>query len=114
MPHIQSKRLNVLGTGGAKRTVALPNVPTIAEAGVPGYEANNWWGIMAPAGTPGAIVKRLHTEIAEILKSPAIQKKFETQGADTVSMSSAEFAKFIQAETRKWGKVVKDAGIKAE
>lgn len=114
IPHIQSKRLNVLGTGGAKRTAALPNVPTIAEAGVPGYEANNWWGIMAPAGTPAAIVKRLHAEVSEILKSPTIQKKFETQGAETVSMSSAEFATFIQAETRKWGKVVKDAGIKAE
>jgi len=114
MPHIQSKRLKVLGTGGAKRAAALPNVPTIAEAGVPGYEANNWWGIMAPAGTSPAIVKRLHGEVAQILKSPEIQKKFETQGADTVSMSTAEFGKFIAAETRKWGKVVKEAGIKAE
>ncbi len=114
MPFIQSGRLKVLATGGAKRNVSLPNVPTIAESGVPGYEANNWWGIMAPAGTPAPIVKRLHAEIAAILASPEIQKKLESQGAEAVNMSSAEFSKFIKTETTKWAKVVKEAGIKAE
>ncbi|MDP2240123.1 MAG: tripartite tricarboxylate transporter substrate binding protein [Burkholderiales bacterium] len=114
MPHISSGRLKVLATGGSKRNVSLPNVPTIAESGVPGYEANNWWGIMAPAGTPAAIVKRLHTEIASITASPEIEKKLESQGAEVVNMSSAEFAKFIRTETAKWAKVVKEAGIKAE
>jgi len=114
LPHIQSGRLKVLGVGGAKRNVSLPDVPTIAEAGVPGYEANNWWGILAPAGTPAAVIKRLHTEAAAILATPRIQKKFETQGAEVVNMSSAGFGKFIRAETTKWAKVVKDAGIKAQ
>ncbi len=114
MPYIQSGRLKVLAVGSAKRNVSLPNVPTIAESGVPGYEANNWWGIMAPAGTPAAIVKRLHGEIAGILASEDIQKKLESQGAEVVNMSSAEFAKFIKSETAKWAKVVKEAGIKAE
>ncbi|MFN7086487.1 MAG: tripartite tricarboxylate transporter substrate binding protein [Burkholderiales bacterium] len=114
MPHISSGRLKVLAVGGAKRNASLPNVPTIAESGVPGYEANNWWGIMAPAGTPAAIVKRLHGEVAAILASAEIQKKLESQGAEAVNMSSAEFGKFIRAETTKWAKVVKEAGIKAE
>lgn len=114
MPYIHSGRLKVLGIGGAKRNVSLPDVPTIAEAGVPGYEANNWWGILAPAGTPAAVVKRLHTETAAILATAAIQKKFESQGAEVVNMSSAEFGKFIRSETAKWAKVVREAGIKAQ
>ncbi len=114
MPFIQSGRLKVLATGGAKRNASLPNVPTIAESGVPDYEANNWWGVMAPAGTSPAIVKRLHAEIAAILATAAIQKRLESQGAETVSLSSAEFGKFIRSETAKWAKVVKEAGIKAE
>ena len=114
IPHIRSGRLRVLATGGAKRVPALPDVPTIAEAGVPGYEANNWWGILAPAGTPAAIVKRLHAETAKVLENPEIRKKFESQGAETVNMSAAEFGRFIRAETVKWQKVVKDAGIEAQ
>ncbi len=114
MPYIHSGRLKVLGVGGAKRNASLPDVPTIAEAGVPGYEANNWWGILAPAGTPAAVVKRVHAETATILASPAIQKKFESQGAEVLNMSSAEFGKFIHSETMKWAKVVKEAGIKAQ
>jgi len=90
------------------------DVPTIAEAGVPGYEANNWWGIVAPTGTSADIVAKLHREVSVILAMPAIQKKFENQGAETVKMTTAEFGKFIAAETAKWAKVVKDAGIKAE
>lgn len=114
IPHIRSGRLRALGVGSAKRNPAVPDVPTIAEAGVPGYEANNWWGILAPAGTSAAIVTRLYREISAILAMPDIQKKFESQGADTVKMTTAEFGKFIAAETAKWAKVVKEAGIKAE
>lgn len=114
MPFISNGRLKVLGVGGAKRSPVLPDVPTIAEAGVPGYEASNWWGVMAPAGTPAAVIKRLHTEINAILVMPEIRKRFESQGAETVSMSSAEFGKFIRAETVKWARVVKEAGIRAE
>jgi tripartite-type tricarboxylate transporter receptor subunit TctC len=114
LPHIRSGRLRALGTGGARRSQVLPDVPTIAEGGLPGYEANNWWGVLAPAGTPPAIVGRLHKELTEILKSPETQKRFQTEGADAVYMSSAEFGRFITAETAKWGKVVKQAGIRGE
>jgi tripartite-type tricarboxylate transporter receptor subunit TctC len=114
MPHIRSGRLKVLGIGSAKRIATLPDTPTIAESGVPGFEASNWWGIIAPAGTPAAIVKRLHAETAAILKSPEIQKWFVTEGAVPADRTTAQFAKFILSETDKWGKVVKAAGIKAE
>ena len=114
IPHINSGRLRILGVGSAKRVPTLPNVPTVAEAGVPGYEASNWWGVLAPAGTSPAIIKQLHGEIAGILAKPDIQKKFESQGAEAMSMNPAEFGKFIRAETDKWGKVVREAGIKAE
>ena len=114
IPHIQSGRLKPLGVGSKTRSSALPEVPTISEAGVPGYEASNWWGIMAPAGTSPAVIKRLHTEVSAILANPAMQKKFESQGATTLSMSSAEFGQFVRGETMKWSKVVKEAGIKAQ
>jgi tripartite-type tricarboxylate transporter receptor subunit TctC len=114
MPHISGNRLKVLGIGGAKRTAALPNVPTIAESGVPGYDASNWWGILGPAGTPPAIVKRLNADIGEIMRSPEMQKRFESQGAETATMGLAEFGRYIKVETAKWSKVVKEAGIKAE
>jgi tripartite-type tricarboxylate transporter receptor subunit TctC len=114
IPHIRSGRLRVLATGGTKRVSALPDVPTTAEAGVPGYAANNWWGVLAPAGTPAAIVQRLNKEIAVVLAKPEIQKTFESQGAETVTMAPPEFAKFIRAETDKWAKVVKAANIQAQ
>jgi tripartite-type tricarboxylate transporter receptor subunit TctC len=114
LPHIRSGKLRALGVGGAKRNPALPEVPTIAEAGVPGYEANNWWGILVPAGTPAAIVTRLRQEITAILDSPETRKRFEVEGAEVVRMSAAEFTDFIAAETAKWTRVVKEAGIKAE
>ena len=104
----------MLGIGSAKRTKAFPDVPTIAEAGVPGYDASNWWGILAPAGTPAAIVTKLNTEINAIVQSADIQKRFESQGAEPASMTPPEFAKFIRTETTKWSRVVKEAGIKAE
>jgi len=114
IPHVNSGRLKMLGIGSAKRNAAFPNVPTIAEAGVPGYDASNWWGILAPAGTPAPIIKRLHSEIAAILTSPDIRKRFESQGAEAVAMAPAEFGKFIKVETAKWSKVVKEAHIRAE
>jgi tripartite-type tricarboxylate transporter receptor subunit TctC len=114
IPHVRTGRLRALATGGAKRAPALPDVPTMQEAGVAGYEANNWWGVLAPAGTPPAIVNRLNKEIAVVLAKPEIQKTFESQGADTLTMSPAEFTKFINTETAKWAKVVKAANIKAQ
>jgi tripartite-type tricarboxylate transporter receptor subunit TctC len=114
IPFIRSGRLKALAVGGSKRVAVLADVPTVAEAGVPGYEANNWWGILAPAKTPATIINRLHTETNAILGSADIQKKFEGQGAEAVAMTIAEFDKLIKSETAKWAKVVKQAGIKAE
>ena len=114
IPHVDSKRLKLLGTGGAKRAKIYPNVPTIAEAGVPGYDSSNWWGLLAPAKTPQPIVTRLRAETGKILASSEVQKKLEGQGAETVKMSPEEFGRFIKTETAKWSKVVKEAGIKAE
>jgi tripartite-type tricarboxylate transporter receptor subunit TctC len=113
-PHIRSGKLRTLGVGGTKRLSTLPDVPTIAEAGVPGYEAINWWGILAPAGTPAAIVAQLHTEIAAVQSNPAVQKLLAGEGAEVVNMSSAEFTAFLILETDKWGRVVKEGGIKAQ
>ena len=114
MPHIKSGKVKALGTGGAKRSASLPDVPTIAEAGVPGYEANNWWGVIAPAGTPRPIIDRLYKEISAILSSADTQKVFGDQGAEIDKLGPAEFGPYIVAETAKWGKVIKEANIKGE
>jgi tripartite-type tricarboxylate transporter receptor subunit TctC len=114
MPHIKSGKLKALGTGGAKRSVSLPDLPTIAEAGVPGYEANNWWGIIAPASTPRPIIDRLYKEISVILSSAETQKLFMDQGAEVDQLSPAELGPYIAAETAKWARVIKEANIKAE
>jgi tripartite-type tricarboxylate transporter receptor subunit TctC len=114
LPQIKNGRLRALGVGSAQRVPALPDLPTIAEAGVPGYEATNWWGIVAPAGTPKPVIDRLHDALAVILKTAETKKRFESEGGEAVIMSPDEFGKFIVAETAKWAKVVKEAGIKAE
>jgi tripartite-type tricarboxylate transporter receptor subunit TctC len=113
-PFVLNGQLRALGTSGTKRNPALPDVPTIAEAGLPGYEATNWWGVVAPAGTPTAIVEKLHNEIASVQNSPQTREQFAAQGADIVQMTSAEFGTFIEKEINKWERVVKEAGIKAE
>ena len=114
LPHVRSGKLRALGVGGASRIPALPEVPTFAEAGLTGAEATNWWGIVAPAGTPATAVNRLQQEIAAILESAETRKRFEVEGAEVTRMNPAEFSALIAAETAKWSRVVKDAGIKAE
>jgi tripartite-type tricarboxylate transporter receptor subunit TctC len=114
VPHVRSGKLKALGVGSSKRMPAMPDVPTIAEAGVPGYEANNWWGILAPAGTPAPVLDRLYKEITAIQDSPETRKRFELEGAEVVRMKPAEFATFVTQETEKWTRVVKEAGIKPE
>jgi tripartite-type tricarboxylate transporter receptor subunit TctC len=113
-PFIKSGQLRPLGTGGSVRSPVLPDVPTIAEAGVPGYVAENWWGILAPAGTPTPIVEKLHRDIQAALKAPELQAQFAREGAVSVEMSSAEFGEYIKAETVKWTRVVKEGGITAQ
>ena len=114
IPHVRSGKLKALGVSSAKRVAALPDVPTIAEAGVPGFEVSNWWGILAPAGTPEPALDRLYKEIAAILDSPETRKRFELEGAEVVGMKPQEFAAFVTQETEKWTRVVKEAGIKPE
>ncbi len=113
-PFIKSGQLRPLGTGGEKRSPVLPDVPTIAEAGVPGYAANNWWGILAPAGTPKPIIEKLYQKIQLALQSPDMQHAFAREGASTVTMTSAEFQEFIKAEIGKWSRVVKEGHINAQ
>jgi tripartite-type tricarboxylate transporter receptor subunit TctC len=114
MPHVRSGKLKALGVSSARRVAALPEVPTIAEAGVPGFEVANWWGIFAPAGTPAPVLERLYREITAILDSPETRKRFELEGAEVARMKPAEFAAFVTQETEKWTRVVKEAGIKPE
>jgi tripartite-type tricarboxylate transporter receptor subunit TctC len=113
-PHIKANRVRPLGVTTATRADVLPDVPSIAEAGLPGYEATQWFGVLAPAGTPQAIVDRLHKEIVAALKSPDVVKQLSTQGAQIVASSPEQFAAYIRAETQKWAAVVKAAGIKPQ
>jgi tripartite-type tricarboxylate transporter receptor subunit TctC len=112
-PHVKSGQLRALATGGAKRNPVLPDVPTIGET-VPGYEANNWWGMLAPAGTPPAIVEKLNKAVSAALDAPELQQQFAKEGASVVKMSPDEFGKYIVTETAKWGRVVKEGRITAK
>ena len=112
--HIRSNKLRALGTSGAKRTAILPDVPTIAEAGVPGYETQNWWGIAAPRGTPPAVIQKLNQEIGAVLKAPDIEKRLRGEGAEPVLKSPEELGKYVIGEMDKWVKLAKIAGIKGE
>jgi tripartite-type tricarboxylate transporter receptor subunit TctC len=114
LPQIKGGKLKALGIGSAERIGALPDVPTISEAGVPGYEVTNWWGVVAPAGTPRPVIERLYKELSAITASPETKKRFEAEGADPLKMGPDEFSRFIAAETAKWARVVKEGGIRAE
>jgi tripartite-type tricarboxylate transporter receptor subunit TctC len=114
LPYIKSGRLRALAVTSAKRSEALPDVPTLAEAGVPGYEAVQWYGVLAPAGTPREIVERLHVEIAKALRAGDVRERLAADGAEPVGSSPDEFAAFIRAEIAKWAKVAKAAGIQPE
>src|SRR5262245_5984199 len=114
VPHIRSGKLKPLGASDLRRTHLLPDVPTIDEAGVPGYQAANCWGIGVPAGTPKPIVDKLYAAIAKVLDSDAVKNQFDTDGASIVRMNPAEFTKFFADEYEKWGKVVREAKIKPE
>jgi len=114
LPQIKAGKLKALGVGSSNRIAALPDLPTISEAGVPGYEVTNWWGIVVPAGTPRSVIDGLHKDLTAIVASPETKKRFETEGAEPLSMSPEEVGRFIATETAKWARVVKDAGIRAE
>ena len=113
MPHVKSGKLRPVAVTTSHRSQALPELPTIAESGVPGYEAATWYGLLAPAGTPKAIVDRLHAEIVKILATDTRQR-LAAQGFEPAGTTPAEFAGYIKSEIVKWGKVIKDAGIRPE
>jgi len=113
-PHIRAGKLRGLGVGKVKRSPLFPEMPTIAEAGVKGYEANNWNGVVAPTGTPRLAIERLHQEIVATLKEPAIADRMARAGLEPVGDTPAEFAQYLKSEAAKWGKLVKSAGIKPE
>lgn len=114
LPHMKSGRLKALATSGLKRATAAPDLPTIAEAGVTGYEANNWWAIATPAGTPPVVISKLSAELTAYLKLPQILKRFEAEGVEAQITTPAEMQKRIQAELEKWRNVAKIANIRTE
>ncbi|MGZ5828397.1 MAG: Bug family tripartite tricarboxylate transporter substrate binding protein [Xanthobacteraceae bacterium] len=109
-PNVQAGQVRALGTSGEKRSAILPDVPTIAEAGVPGYESTIWLGIMAPAGTPKPIVDRLNTAINEMMKQPDLLAAWAKQGAVPMHMSPSEFDALLRKDIEKWAKVVRESG----
>ncbi|MFP5406222.1 MAG: tripartite tricarboxylate transporter substrate-binding protein, partial [Gammaproteobacteria bacterium] len=114
LPHIKAGKLRALAVTSAKRSEALPDVPTVAEAGVPGYEASSWFGVMAPVGTPKEIVLKTQQTIAKAIEQPDARAKLLAQGADPVGDTPEEFRQFIEAEIAKWAKVVKESGAKVD
>ena len=114
LSQIKAGKLKALGISGSVRSKLMPDVPTISEASVPGYEASQWLGVLAPAGTPKVIVDRLHKELTEILNSEDMKKMLEEQGQDLALLGPAEFGKFMMAESAKWGKVIKEGNIRVE
>lgn len=114
VPNVRSGKLRALGITSATRSRVLPDIPTIAEAGVPGYEAVQWSGMLAPAATPQEIVTRLHKEVTAILRTPDVRDRLAADSAEIVAGTPEQFAEFLKAEMVKWANVVKAAGIEAE
>ena len=114
LPHIKAGKLRALAVTSAARTPALPDVPTVAESGVPGFEASSWFGVLAPAGTPRPIIDRLNAEVAKWLATPEAKERMVSLGANAMGGSPEDFAAHIRAETAKWAKVVKESGAKPD
>jgi tripartite-type tricarboxylate transporter receptor subunit TctC len=114
LPHVRAGKLRVLAVCNAKRSPLFPDVPTMAEAGVPGYEITTWTGVVVPKRTPKEIVTLLNREIVRSLNMPDVKERFAVMGADPAGSTPEEFSAFIQAEIKKWAKVIKDSNIKAE
>jgi tripartite-type tricarboxylate transporter receptor subunit TctC len=114
LPHIRAGKMRPIAVTGAKRTQALPQVPTMQEAGLAGYQATGWYGLLAPAATPKEIVERLHAEASQVLRMKEVEDKLAAMGSDAIGNTPAEFARFIRSESEKWGKVVKAAGMKPD
>ena len=114
IPQLQSGRLKAIAVTGTKPLDALPSLPTVTASGVPGYQAQGWFGLLAPKATPLAVIARLHDDVAKVLAMPDVRKDLVAKGADPGDMSAVEFGRFIAEEQAKWAKLVKDAGIVME
>ena len=114
IPHVRAGKLRGVAVIGSTRSAAAPELPTIAEAGVPGFSVNNWIGLFAPAGTPAEIVRKVNAEVMRIMRLPEVTRRMEVEGERFTPNSPEEFAQFVRSEVAKWGKVVKDAGLKAD
>jgi tripartite-type tricarboxylate transporter receptor subunit TctC len=114
VPLIHAGKLKALGVTTSKRLKPLPDVPTVAESALPGYEAVNWYGVFVPAGTPKDIVAKLHNDIARVLAQPDVQNRFASEGGDVVANTPEEFGAFIRREIPKWTKVIKDSGARVD
>jgi len=113
-PHVKGGKLRILAVSSAKRVSSIPDVPTVAESGYPGFETGSWQGILAPPGTPRDIVAKMGTEVTKILQTPDMRERLGAQGAEVLVMPPDEFGAFIRKEKDRWAKVVKDANVKAE
>lgn len=113
-PHARSGRLRALGVTSTRRSVAFPEVPTLAESGVPGYEAISWYGVLVPARTPKEVIGKLHSELVRILHSQEIKERLAIEGAEPVGSAPAQFGALIKSEITKWANVIKDAGIRPD
>jgi tripartite-type tricarboxylate transporter receptor subunit TctC len=111
---MQAGRLRALATTGARRTPSLPDLPTIAEAGVPGYEFSSWWGVLAPAGTPPAAIATFNDYVVKATRTPEVRKRFSDEGVEIIASSPAEFGAHIKRELARWAKVVKDNHIEPQ
>lgn len=114
LPHVKAGRLRAIAVTSAKRSPAMPDLPTVAESGVPGYESVAWFGVLAPAGTPPALVKKLNAEIVKVLKSPDVAQRLASQGAEPVYNTPEEFSALIKTEMVKWAKVIKASGAQVD
>ena len=114
LPQVRAGKLRALGVGSLKRNAILPDVPSISEAGVAGYETVNWFALLAPFNTPTSIVERLHREVSAVQNRPEVQKQFDADGATVLRMTPAEFRAYMVADMKKWERVVKEGSIKAQ
>jgi tripartite-type tricarboxylate transporter receptor subunit TctC len=114
LPHIRSGKLKALGVGSQKRSPVVPDVPTISEAGVPGYDGSVWWGILAPARVPEGIVMKLNSTIGQILREPEMAKRLAAEAAEPIIDTPAAFGKLIASDIQKWARIAKQAGIRVE
>ncbi len=113
LPQVRTGKLRVLAVSGSRRSQIVPDLPTVAEAGVPGFESNQWYGVLAPAKTPAWIVNQLNRDIITVLKLPEVRERLSSQGFEVVANSPADFGRYIREEIAKWAKVIKQAGIRA-